>query len=164
MSLVSQGAFSLSSFLSVPGRRLRWSRAIPAGSSGPDPAWGCGEQLRGAGALCQEGPHGAGPDCTHTVGFTVGFTLELCQGGETEARSGGESPAEAEGFSWFNASLHHRVAVPQPSRARGRFSPRHSCEGAETPACPTTCPKRGTGNGAEPPGPCAHCCLPEPQV
>lgn len=71
MSLVSQGAFSLSSFLSVPGRRLRWSCAIPRGSSGPDPAWDCGEQLRGAAALCQEDLHGAGPGRTHAVGFEV---------------------------------------------------------------------------------------------
>lgn len=40
MSLVSQGAFSLSSLPSVPGRRLRWSTAIPESSSGPDPAQG----------------------------------------------------------------------------------------------------------------------------
>lgn len=194
MSLVSQGAFSLSSFLSVPGRRLRWSSAIPGGSLGPDPARGCGEMLRGAAASCREGLHGAGPGRSHAVGFevwapwargistpsaagwapqpgpselgckrppkriprarrggfggfvatlhnrcgsrcfpseganwrtpwvdangcerraqartpwghprAVGFAPELCQGGETEAQSGSESPAEGEGF---NASLH----------------------------------------------------------
>lgn len=41
MSLVSQGAFSLSSFPSVPGRRPRWSTAIPEGSLGMDPVQGC---------------------------------------------------------------------------------------------------------------------------
>lgn len=34
MSLVSQGAFSLSSFPSVPGRRPHWSTASPKGTAG----------------------------------------------------------------------------------------------------------------------------------
>jgi len=41
MSLVTQGAFSLSPFPSVPGRRPRWSTAIADGSWGPEPTQGC---------------------------------------------------------------------------------------------------------------------------
>lgn len=77
MSLVSQGAFSLSSFLSVPGRRLHWSSASPKGSMGSDPAW------RGFGGSMPN-PSEPGCKCRHgrilltLLGGLGGFTVMVC--------------------------------------------------------------------------------------
>lgn len=80
MSLVSQGAFSLSSFPSVPGRRPRWSTAIPEGSSGPDPAQGHKMHAvasRGSGVMAPGSVpwHGLSSSAVHTPGFTPGLPL-----------------------------------------------------------------------------------------
>lgn len=72
MFLVSQGAFSLWPSLSVPGRRLCWSRASPGGSSRLDPAQAarCREQPLGKAVSHSRG---SAPHATHTLRFTPGL-------------------------------------------------------------------------------------------
>lgn len=176
MSLVSQGAFSLSSFPSVPGKRPLWSSAIPKGSSGLDPVQGCEVHVAPSRDSRVTAPGsvlgmGSAPRTVHTPGLPPSIlTLKnggyfaplkhlprdmrhscsatapgapvllvpwapqgqlpiygsstsspplflfisqvsapsslaelgrLCQGGETEAQSSSEMPAEAEGFTTF---------------------------------------------------------------
>lgn len=179
MSLVSQGAFSLSSFLSVPGRRLHWSSASPKGSTGSDPAW------RGFGGSLPD-PSEPGCKCRHRIPLTFqggleGFTVTVCNlhchcfpsVGANWGLPLSAIPWDILGTPGAVGSLRvgklrHGVAVKHHQRWKSMLFCMSVCLCSESYCrAELQCPPSlvmGTQPRAQPPGPGVPFCLPKPQV